>query len=142
MPPSQRVLVADSSKYFDNSIWRMLIPEPEFEIVGLANNTEEAVTMALTLAPDIILADLSKSTKLGLQIIKALHAVQPTIPIISFRPNSSREYTSAALNAGAAVCLTKSEIAEALPQTLYRLIPVQSSIPRSALSYGQDQSSV
>jgi DNA-binding NarL/FixJ family response regulator len=138
MPQPQRVLVAETSKYFNNSIWRMLIPEPEFIIVGLANNTEDAVKMAHTLSPDIILADLSRSTKLGLQIIKALHAVHPTIPIISLKPNSSREYTHAALNAGAAACLTKSEMAEVLPQALYRLIPVQSSISRPSLGYSQD----
>ena len=54
----QRILVADGSKYFDSSIWRMLMPEPEFDIVGLANNTEEAINMAGTLLPDIILAPI------------------------------------------------------------------------------------
>ena len=33
--PRQRILVVDGSKYFDTSIWRMLIPETEFEIVVL-----------------------------------------------------------------------------------------------------------
>lgn len=121
MRQNQRVLVADGSKYFDTNFWRMLIPESEFEIVGLAHNTKEAIDMALTLSPDIILVDLSHSALGGLRTIEALHAVYPGIPIIAFRPVASEEYTQAALQAGATACFTKSELANIFPQMLYRL---------------------
>ena len=62
MSHRQRILVADGSKYFDSSIWRMLMPEPEFDIVGLANSTEEAMTMISTLAPDIALRTVPKNS--------------------------------------------------------------------------------
>jgi DNA-binding NarL/FixJ family response regulator len=121
MPQRQRILVADSSKYFDNSIWHILIPEPEFQIIGRASNTEEAVNMAITFSPDIILVDLSHSAMRGLRTIEVLRTVHPNIPIIAFRPISSHEYTQAALEAGAAACLTKSEMADVLLQTLHGL---------------------
>jgi DNA-binding NarL/FixJ family response regulator len=117
----QRVLVADGSKYFDRSIWRMLIPEPEFDIVGMASNTAEAIEMADDLTPDIILADLSHSEMRGLRTIEILRRSHPTIPIISLSPISSQEYSRAALKAGATVCVTKSEMAETLAQTLHGL---------------------
>ena len=136
MSQSQRVLVADSSKYFDSSIWRMLIPEPEFTIIGLAKTIKETIKMAANLSPDIILADLSHSELRSLQTIIALHASHPDIPIIVFSLVSSQEYTQAVLKAGASACLAKSDIAEMLPQTLYSLVPPQ-TISTSALSYGQ-----
>lgn len=117
----QRILVADGSKYFDASFWQMLIPESEFEIVGLAHNTGAAVEMALTLSPDIILVDLSHSALGGLETIESLHAVYSDIHIIAFKPDASDEYTQAALAAGATVCITKSELANLFPQMLYRL---------------------
>ncbi len=117
----QRVLVADGSKYFDHSIWRMLIPESEFDIVGMAGNTDEAIQMAGDLAPDIILADLSHSEMRGLQTIELLHRTHPAIPIISLSPISSQEYSQAALKAGAAVCVTKSDMVDMLLQTLQGL---------------------
>ena len=113
----QRILVADGSKYFDHSMWRMLIPEPEFDIVGMANNTEEAIEMARTLAPDIILADLSHSEMRGLRTIELLHRIHPTIPIISLSPITSQEYSQAAFNAGATACVTKSDMADILLQS-------------------------
>ena len=124
----QRILVADGSKYFDSSIWRMLMPEPEFDIVGLANNTEEAITMASDLCPDIILADLSHSEIRGLGTVEALRSIHPGIPIITLSPVSSREYNQAALNAGAVACVTKSEMANMLLQTLYGLTNGRSAI--------------
>jgi DNA-binding NarL/FixJ family response regulator len=124
----KRILVADGSKYFASSIWQMLIPEPEFEIVGLACNAEEAINMATTLFPDIILVDLSHSDMRGLRTIQTLNALHPGSSIITFMPISFHEYTQAALDAGAAACLPKSEMANVLVQTLRDLIPVQSSI--------------
>jgi DNA-binding NarL/FixJ family response regulator len=128
MPRHQRILVADSSKYFATSIWYMLIPETEFKIVGLADNTDETVNMALTLAPDIILVDLSHPEICGLQTVATLHTIQPCIPIITFMPISSQEYTQASLDAGATACLTKSEMADVLLQTLRQLTSAHSAV--------------
>ena len=121
MSHRQRILVADGSKYFDSSIWRMLMPEPEFDIVGLANNTEDAISMAGTLTPDVILADLSHSEMCGLQTIETLRRIHPGIPIVTLSPLASQEYSQAALDAGAAACVTKSDMAEMLLHTLQDL---------------------
>ena len=129
MPRHQRVLVADGSKYFDTSIWHRLIPDTEFEIVGLAGSTDETIEMAITQTPDIVLIDLSHSQICGLQTVTALHAVHPNLPIITFMPISSHEYTRASLDAGATACLPKDEMADVLLQTLRYL----TSTPLSAM---------
>jgi DNA-binding NarL/FixJ family response regulator len=136
MSPRQRILVADGSKYFDSSIWRMLMPEPEFDIVGLANNTEDAINMAGTLTPDIILADLSHSEMRGLKTVKTLHSIHPAIPIVTLSPLASQEYSQAALDAGAAACVTKSDMAEILLHTLQGLL---SSRPANGNSNGHSK---
>ena len=121
----RRVLVVDGSRYFNGSIWHTLIPESEFELVGLARNTEEAVEMVTSLSPDIVLVDLSHSEMRGVQAILSLNTAQSAIPIIAFTPMSSDEYTQAALKAGAAACFPKSDMAEALLHTIWELIPDQ-----------------
>jgi DNA-binding NarL/FixJ family response regulator len=127
MPQYRRILVVDGSKYFPTSIWYRLIPETEFEIVGLTNNTDETVEMVPTLSPDIILIDLSHSETCGLQTVSTIRATYPRIPIVTFTPISSQEYTRAAFDAGATACLTKSEMADVLLQTLRELPAVRSS---------------
>jgi two-component system invasion response regulator UvrY len=138
MPQHHRILVADSSKYINRSIWQILLPEPEFEIVGFACNTAEAVNLTTTLLPDIILVDLSRPERCGLQTIQALRTVHPDISVITFSPIPSYEYTQAALDAGAAACLTKSDVANVLLQTLRGLIPVRPSLATRLLSFNQE----
>ena len=128
MSHHHRILVADSSKYFAPSFWHMLIPETEFQIVGLADNTDNTVRMAQTLAPDIVLVDLSNSHIRGLHTVAAVRALQPGTPIVTFMPIASQEYAQASLEAGANACLTKSEIANKLLQILRGLIPVSAAV--------------
>ena len=53
MAQRQRILVANSNKFLGNSVWSRLIPEPEFEIVGLASDVEEAAEGILALASEL-----------------------------------------------------------------------------------------
>jgi DNA-binding NarL/FixJ family response regulator len=135
MAQRQRILVANSNKFLGNSVWSRLIPEPEFEIVGLASDADEAVEMAGELVPHVILVDLSGAEMNGLQTIEVLHTAFPRIPIIAFTPVSSGECHQAALEAGAAACLTISEIADMLLQTLRNLIPIRSLVMAHLLNY-------
>jgi DNA-binding NarL/FixJ family response regulator len=135
MAQRQRILVANSNKYLGNVVWSRLIPEPEFEIVGLASDADEAVDMAGELVPHAILVDLSGSELSGLKTIEVLHAAFPNIPLIAFTPVSSDECNLAALGAGAAACLTISEIADMLLQILRNLIPIRSLVMTHLLNY-------
>ncbi len=139
MPRHQRILVADSSKYFSDTIWRMLIPETDFEFVGLTEDTDETVKMALVLAPDIVLVDLSHSEIRGLQTVAALRTVQPQIPIVTLMPIPSYEYIRASLDAGATACLTKSEMANKLAKTLKDLRPIKLPVEQKLLSCKSNQ---
>ena len=121
MARHRRILIVDSSKYFGNSMWRMLIPEAEFEIVGPTMTTDETLTMAFSLVPDMILVDLVKSASKRLQTVSTLRSVYPHIPIITFTPISSKEYTQASFNAGASACVPKAEVADILLKTMQRV---------------------
>jgi len=125
MSRRQRILIAHSSKYFGSTIWSLLIPDPEFEIVGMANDLEEAVNMASSLSPDLILVDLSDSETYGLRTIQTLHAIYPYLPIVTFVPVWTHEYSPRALAAGATSCLTESDIAESLLEKFERLVVPQ-----------------
>jgi len=109
-------------------MWRTLIPESEFEIVGPTNTTDETLTMAFSLVPDIILVDLARPAYKGLQTVSTLRLVYPYIPIITLMPISSKEYTQASLKAGASACVPKAEVADVLLQTMQR-VGTEMSIP-------------
>jgi len=99
-------------------MWRTLIPETEFEIVGPTMTTDETLTMAFSLVPDIILVDLARPASKRLQTVATLRSVYPYVPIITFTPIVSKEYTQASLKAGATACVPKAEVADVLLQTM------------------------
>jgi DNA-binding NarL/FixJ family response regulator len=123
MGQRRRIRVVDGSRYFDSLIWHTLMPEAEFEIIGLARRSDEALGMAIAHLPEVILVDLSHSGTRGLSTIESLRTAQPGVPIIAFTPMSSHQYTQAALDAGASACMAKSEMVDALLQTIWSLIP-------------------
>ena len=85
--------------------------------------------MAVSLNPDIVLIDLSHSAMGSLRTIRRLKQLVPDVPIVTFMPmwlneaNWSDEYSRAVLEAGATICLTKSDLADVLLQTLLELSP-------------------
>jgi DNA-binding NarL/FixJ family response regulator len=70
-----RIVIAD-----DHSIvleaYRQLL-EPEFEVVGTAENGQELLNIAPGLAPDIIMLDISMPTMNGLDVTKQLRVAVP-----------------------------------------------------------------
>jgi DNA-binding NarL/FixJ family response regulator len=138
MTQRQRVLIVDGSRYFGSLIWRLLIPESRFEIVGLARSVDEALGLALACSPDVMLVDVSHAAPFGLAAIASLHTMRPITPILAFTSTSGDEYSQAALTMGAAACLAKSEVVDGLTQTILSLIRAPSDTARHLLSEGAE----
>ena len=124
---TQRILIADSSNYFDQAMWQRVLPLPEFEIIGITNNVQALTNLITILRPDTILIDLSASEMGGLWTIETLRIIHPNASIIILMPGLSVQYTQAALFSGATACLAKSDLAETLPETL-RTLPHRSTM--------------
>jgi two-component system chemotaxis response regulator CheY len=122
MAHRQNVLIADSSKYFALPLWRTLLPEPEFEVIGVAKNIAQAVEMTVLHHPAIILIDTTAPHMGGVWAIKRLRELHRPSVIIAVTSLWSKEYAQAASTAGAADCLVKSEIVNKLPQHLDKLV--------------------
>ena len=123
---TQRILIGDNSKFFDQQMWQTLLPEPEFNIIGIASDSQAITRQTIAHRPDTILLDLSASEMGGLWTVESLRAIQPEATIITLLTGWSPQYSQAARFAGATTCLIKSEMAETLPETLRTLRPTPS----------------
>jgi CheY-like chemotaxis protein len=113
----------------------MLLPEVDFEIVGPARSDDEAVRLAAVHSPDIVLVDLSHADGKGLRIVESLHVAHPNLPIVALTPGSFHDdYERAALEAGAATCLEKSELAVTLLPLMGQFIPARAQLSGPLLS--------
>jgi DNA-binding NtrC family response regulator len=75
--------------------------------VCTASDAEEAVRVARERQPDIVLTDVVLPGRSGVELLHALHALQPTLPVILMTAHGSIDLAVEAIKAGAQDFLTK-----------------------------------
>ncbi len=104
-----RVLVADDSRAFRAILRTILGRSPEIEVVGEAQDGQEAVDKVLALAPDVVTMDVRMPGKDGLQAIEEIMRRRPTpVVVVSAEAGPERQELSfRALELGAVEVLAK-----------------------------------
>lgn len=109
-----RVLVVDDSGAVRGGVRALLGGDPHLQIVGEAANGREAIQRAMDLDPDLILLDLAMPELDGLEAARRMAAVAPSVRILAFSQDGSREMVHAARKAGALGYVLKSDAARDL----------------------------
>lgn len=113
-----RILLADDQDIFREGLAAMLSIEPDLEIVGAANQGQEAIALAKTLQPQVILMDVRMPICDGVQATREIHEHYPWIRILVLTTFDDDEYIFQSLQVGALGYLLKrtpaSEIAAAI----------------------------
>ena len=102
-----KILVTDDHPVVRTGLVALLRSEPDFEVVGEAGSGAEALTMARTLAPEVVVLDLSMPEKGGLEVARTLRGRFPEIGIVIFSVHDHETYVLQALQAGATAYVRK-----------------------------------
>jgi two-component system nitrate/nitrite response regulator NarL len=76
-----RILIADDHPIFRDGLRRLLEAEPDLSVVGQAVDAAEAIQLAETLHPDILLLDVAMPKVSGLEALETLVAM-PNSPAV------------------------------------------------------------
>src|SRR5687767_2395676 len=97
---------------------RRSLSEEGFDIVGEAENGEQAVQLASDLRPDVVLMDVSMPELDGVEATRAIKASEDPPQVIMLTMHADKEVLADAIRAGASGYLVKDcsteEIAEAI----------------------------
>lgn len=96
-----RILIADDHPIVRRGLVFFLKTQPDIEIVGEANDGEEAVRLAETLKPDMILMDLLMPRLNGIEATKAIKSRIPQTHIMILTSFSDQDQVIPAIEAGA-----------------------------------------
>lgn len=110
-----RVLIADDHSLVRNSIRALLESQEDIEVVGTAVNGQEAITLAQTYAPDVIVMDISMPQMDGIHAterIKELH-LSARVVILSMHVNAV--LVKQAIKKGAKGYILKQHASNELP---------------------------
>ena len=114
---SIRVLLADDHRMLREGLRRSLDDEG-FDVVGEADNGEQAVRMAAELTPDVILMDVSMPEMDGVEATRLIRATDSTSRILMLTMHADKDVLADAIRAGASGYLVKDcsteEVAEAI----------------------------
>ena len=112
-----RVLLADDHRMLREGLRRSLTEEG-FDIVGEAENGEQAVRLATELQPDVVLMDVSMPELDGVEATKVIRQEPGAPQVIMLTMHADREVLADAIRAGASGYLVKDcsteEVAEAV----------------------------
>jgi DNA-binding NarL/FixJ family response regulator len=96
----------------------MLLSDPVIEVVGEARDGVEALEMARSLQPDILLLDLAMPRLPGLEALRAIMNKSPRVKIIMLTSTISTQQIIEALQIGARGIVLKDAVAGDLSKSL------------------------
>lgn len=105
---SERIIVADDHPLTRDAL-ASLLGHNGFEVVGEAADGAEAIDLATRTQPDLVLLDLSMPGMDGLTALPRLRAAAPKCEVVVLTASGTEDNLLAAIRAGAAGYLLKSE---------------------------------
>jgi DNA-binding NarL/FixJ family response regulator len=96
-----RVLIADDHPLFRNGMRALLSSDPDMEVVGIATNGDEVISLAASLQPEVILMDLQMPGIGGIEATRRILHTSPHIRILVVTMFEDDHSVFASLRAGA-----------------------------------------
>jgi DNA-binding NarL/FixJ family response regulator len=115
-----RLLLADDHRLVLEGIQRLL--EPEFEVVGMAEDGRDLVDAAQRLRPDVILLDISMPLLNGIDAARQLSKSCPGSRLIFVTMHAGRAYVRAAFQAGGSGYLLKRSAPKELATAIHAVL--------------------
>ena len=114
---TERILIIDDHPLTREAL-AGLLRQNGFDVVAQAESGEEAIVRAQELRPDLMLLDLSMPGMDGLTALPLLHGAAPQAEIVVLTASEEESNLLAAIRAGAAGYLLKSEPPERIVEFL------------------------
>jgi len=102
-----RILVVDDHPIVRSGITSVLATQADFDVVGDAENGDQAIDAAARLAPDLVLMDLRMPVRSGVDASAAILAARPSTRIVVLTTYASDGEVLRAIEAGAVGYLLK-----------------------------------
>ena len=94
-----RLLLVDDHTILREGLRALLELEPGIVIVGEAASADEAVKLAVSLSPDVVLTDIGLPGRSGLSLVSELRKLCPKCRVLLLTAHASEEYIRAGLDA-------------------------------------------
>jgi PAS domain S-box-containing protein len=117
-----RVVLADDHHIIRQGLAGLLRMEPDIEIVAEASNGAQAINLARTHHPDVVVMDVSMPVLNGVEATMEIRRDMPDIKVIGLSMHEEGELSSAIRQAGAVAYVTKGGAPESLVAAIRKAV--------------------
>jgi len=117
------VLLVDDDPVMRQLLRDILDRYPDINIVGEAENGEDAVSLTMTLTPTVVIMDFNLPTMSGTEATTLIRLKSPSTAIIGLTASAPGDTEYAMVEAGAAAVLNKGEMVRVLHPIIVQAVP-------------------
>ena len=108
MKPKTKILIADDHKIVRMGLAALLATEKDLQLVGEAENGIEAVKLAASLKPDVVIMDIMMPKKDGVEATREVLSASPGTKVLLLTSYGTSNAVAQAIDAGASGALMKT----------------------------------
>jgi len=120
--PRRRVLIVDDHPMMREGLAQLIEHEPDLVVESQADSAAQALGIIETSVPDLLLLDISLPDKNGLEVIKDVRALHPSLPILVVSMHDESLYAERVLRAGGRGYIMKQEGGKRLMQAIRHVL--------------------
>lgn len=119
---SVKIFLADDHQIIREGLINLLKKQPDFEIIGEAEDGHAAVKKTKALKPDIVIMDIAMPGLNGIEATRQIKTEQPEVKVIALSMHAEKRFVAEMLNAGASGYLLKTSAFEELVQAIQAVL--------------------
>ena len=133
MSDTIKVLLADDHHLVRRGFRRLLEDDPRIEVVGEASDGDEAIRLAASLHPDVVVMDAAMPGTNGMAATRAIRSASSDIAILMLSMHSEETVVRQALDAGASGYILKNVVDLDLAAAIVRVAAGERVVDQSLM---------
>lgn len=117
-PAPVKILIVDDHPSVREGLSLRISLHADLEVCGEADSEEQAIKLVKQLKPDLVLVDISLKSGHGLELIKRIRSMDPTVKMLVISGFQESLYAERACRAGAMGYLNKQESSERMVEAI------------------------
>lgn len=117
-----KIVLADDHRIVREGLGALLRQQPDFELVGEAEDGLAAVKLARTLQPDVVVTDISMPGLNGVEAVRRIHLEEPGVKVLCLSVHDETAMVLSVIDAGAAGYVLKDASFEELVRAIRQVM--------------------
>jgi DNA-binding NarL/FixJ family response regulator len=120
--PKKKIIIVDDHPILRKGLSILINQEPDLAVCGEAEDARKAMEMIDTLAPDMVIVDISLPDKDGVELLKDIRIRHEDLPTLVVSMHDESLFAERALRAGARGYIMKQEAVEKVLTGIRRVL--------------------